>query len=203
MEMKAPVRRLMSLGKGSVAFPTGFLTPSGFTLIEMVVSIAIIGILTTMIAVGYPAVRDRQTLQRAHQQLEVLVREAAQQTLNEERAAACRDRFPGDALAAVTSRRRCSDVGIHIQGATATLFADLDGNKAYSVNRDYNIRDPIALPAPVTEAATIVFNASPPYLTLYGNASLVDDQHPFEVVLQLHGGTNVLVIRPYGKVEQR
>lgn len=179
------------------------LTPSGFTLIEIVVTVSIIGIITTMVAVGYPALRDRQILQRTHQQLELLVREATRQTLNEERAPACRDQFPDNTPDAVSRRRRCSDVGLHLEGVTATLFADLDANKAYSAVADYEIRDPVVLPAPVTQEQTMVFNATPPYLTMYGNAIPLDDQHPLELTFQLRGRTTTLVVRPYGKVEQR
>lgn len=194
--MKSPVRYLLPT--------TYFLQPNlGFSLIEIVVTIAIIGILTTMVAAGYPAVRNRHTMQRAQQQMELLLREAQQQTLNEERAKACRDLSPRDTEGDIVARRRCSDVGIHLQGTTAILFADLNSDKAYSANRDYQIRDPETLPATVVPNQTIVFNATPPHLTMYGNGGIVDGQHPLEVTFQLHNDTSTLLLRPFGKIEQK
>lgn len=176
---------------------------SGFTLVETVVTMAIIGIVTTIIAVAFPVMRHRQGLLLGAQRLEALLRETQQLALNEDRAPACTDQFLGDDESASRARQRCSDVGLLVEGTTVTLFADTDGSKTYSRSRDFRLRDPETLPAAVTGSHTFVSLASPPQLWLYADGVLLDDQHPATLQLTFRQASTMLLVRPLGKVEQQ
>lgn len=173
----------------------------GFALIEVVVTMTIIGILTAILAVAFPVARQQQALQLAQQRIEALLREAQLQTLNEERAQDCRALFTGTDALSQARQRRCSDVGLYLQGRQVRLFADTDGDKIYATT-DFQIRPPEELPAEVVGTTSLVFNAAPPHLELYGNGLLIDDQHPLSLTLHLSRADAALLVRPFGKVEQ-
>ncbi len=175
----------------------------GFMLIELVVTLAIVGIVTTLIAVAFPALRERQALLLAQQRFEALLREAQQRALNEDRPEACVQLFPGTDERALASQKRCSDVGVHIAGRAATLFADVDGNKAFSPARDFIIHDVEVLPASFTPTLAVVVVGRPPQLELYGNGVVLTDQHPLPVTVQSGTATSQLTISSFGKVAAR
>lgn len=176
---------------------------AGFTLVEVVVTLAIMGILTVAIAVAFPTLRSEQKLLLAQQRLEALLRDAGQRALNEDRDSACVDRYPGDDSAAATKRRRCSDVGVAVTDQSALLFADIDGNKSYSASQDYVIEAAETLPATVHPTYYFVAIGTPPQLELYGNGALLDDQHPATLTLTVGRATRRLGISSFGKVQQR
>ena len=55
---------------------------SGFTLIEITVTMSIIGIMTMLIVAAYPAARDGQALQAAKQQIQGSLQDARHRPMN-------------------------------------------------------------------------------------------------------------------------
>lgn len=165
----------------------------GFTLIEVILTMAILSILITLISTGYPVVRDNQALQLAQQQLEFLVREAQQRALNEERDETCLD--------SAEEARRCSDVGLAFNGSAITLFADTTGEDlAYTVG-DYVIATHQS-PAQLTGIDSILFVAQPPNITLLANG-LQPLSGQASLRAQVGEQEVQLNIKNYGQVERQ
>ena len=172
---------------------------AGFTLIEVVVTMAILSALVTLLTVGYPTTRDNQALQLAQQQLQFLVRDAQQQALNEEREEECLNQFsPDDA-----EQRRCSDVGLSFRDQIVIMFADTSGDDLIydaGAGGDYVITSQ-ELSATVASQDSLLFIAQPPTIRLLVNgAELVGE--PARLTLTAGEQKANLVIGKYGQVER-
>lgn len=175
---------------------------SGFTLLEMVITVSILVTVTVLVAVAWPKVREEQALLLAREQLQTFFHQAQQAALNEQRPAACLERVGGKP----EQQRRCSDVGVVITQATVRLFADTTGD-----NNQYNPGDFIlveqTLPLSVVGAGdgsqSFLFRDTPPLLNLFGpRGEQVTAQKPAQ--LRLRAGRRVVtyIVRPYGQLEQ-
>ncbi len=146
---------------------------SGFTLIEIVVSVVIVSTLAAIIAVAFPSARDQQRLGLTQQEIQLRLREARQRALNEDRPSECLLRYADDDL---KHRRRCSDIGVYVAGQELTLYADTSGDGSYSAAGDY-VLSAATLPASVVSSGvqSFQFIAAPPTIGLFVDGREVTD----------------------------
>lgn len=176
---------------------------AGYTLLEMVVVIAVIGIASSMLLRGYPVLRAQQQLKIAEQQIQSTLREAQALALNEAREDNCKNRFPNDEA----QQRFCSDIGVKLEGDTITLFADLDFNDQYNQAIDYLIREASLTSnggAGVVTATTVVFRARPPKVWLSVNENNKDGDQAGEsthtIEVQSGRSAAILNVGSFGQV---
>lgn len=164
----------------------------GFTLLEVLVTLVIVGILLALTTRGLPLLRQHQQLMVAIQQIQSVVREAQQRAFNETREPLC----VSDARA--SEPNVCSDVGLSFVGSALTMYADLDQTGSFSAAGDYVIQQQ-QLPAGVTStvANELVFVGSPPELELKVDGVALPQG---QVTLQVRQLTTTVQISRYGHV---
>jgi prepilin-type N-terminal cleavage/methylation domain-containing protein len=172
---------------------------NGFTLLEIIITVSILVIVTTVLAVAWPRVREQQALLLAKQTMQALFRDAQQQALNEERSAACLERSGG----APPAQRRCSDIGIVIKNATVHVFADTAGQDNRFSDEDL-ILNTQELPLGVRGVGSeqsFLFKATPPRLFVFVNGQFVSPATPGSLVLQSGRHQEHYRVQPYGQIE--
>lgn len=169
----------------------------GFTLLEVLVTLAIITIVTFMATLAFPIIREREALVNARQQISSALRAAQTQALNEQRRPDCLARVGDSPLAA----KKCSDVGIFLQAEKLITFADTNDNNQYD-SQDF-LESEGSLPRPVTVlgAASIVIEATPPNVAMWHNGRVVPAGSQVAVKLRAGRGTLPLSISSYGILE--
>jgi prepilin-type N-terminal cleavage/methylation domain-containing protein len=140
---------------------------SGFTLIEVIVTVGIIAVLAAILAVGWPRVREEQALIITQQQVQALLRQAQEQTLNKTKPEGC-------------SEAGCIDHGVALRNRQAVIFTDRAGrNKQYDEGADFVV-SAVDLPAQVItndEWQSLVFVAFLPSVHLYNDKVIVGVDH--------------------------
>ena len=171
---------------------------AGFTLLEIIVTIIIMMILTFLVASAFPAVREGQSILKAEHLLQVTVRSAQIQALDERRDQECLDQVGTDKVL----RKQCSDVGVHLVSDKVITFADTSDDNTYSQD-DYKIAE-VSLPFGVTvsSATTFLFEATPPSVSLYVDGVLVDAANHGEVTLVTSQSQNTYGVYPYGQFQK-
>ena len=165
----------------------------GFTLIEVVVTTAIISLLVSIIAVGAPVVRTHQRLILAQQQIESMLQDAEQRAFNEDRSADCLARF----AVSEPERKRCSDIGLYVKDNDAALFADLDGDGTRSAG-DFVVRsETLAQNVKAQGENSFLFLGTPPHVSLIVNRS----QSEGTLVLRSEQQQLKLHVGAYGKID--
>jgi len=166
----------------------------GFTLLETIVTIGIIGTVSGLLLLGWPRTRHQQALLLANEQLQALFRTAQQKALNEERSAACLS-LVGSAPA---DQRRCSDIGVALRGGQIVLFADIGGDDAHYDEQDDLALETHTLALGVSTAdsawQSFLFRATPPTIELFAD----------DFVITLHSGDTErrLDVKNYGHIEK-
>jgi len=175
---------------------------SGFTLLEIMVTITIILILTGIITASWPRFRERQNILMAREQVQAVLSRAQQQALNEERDQSCLNHVGSDQK----SQQRCSDIGVAIKGATLRIFADTDGNTNTYTPSDFVLEErtlPEAVQATGATWQSFLFKGIPPILQLYGpNGILIQGSTKASVNVVTGQTQRTLYISPYGHVEE-
>lgn len=180
--------------------------PRGFTLVEMVVVVAIMAILGLAVALAYPHARAEQKLTLAEQTLQAALRGAQQSAINEERDPDC--------LAALPSGmppERCSDTGIVLcpGDPTMIIFADIvdpdDNNFDCRARNDFIVAE-IPFPdgvlvEPSNPPTILLFQGTPPTIHLFSNVGEITNFEP--VTLRIGNITRELNVGSYGQVERR
>jgi len=184
----------------------------GYTLFEVVVVIAIIGILTVVTARAYPAARSSQSLRLAEQQLQSTLREAQQRAINEERETDCLAiARTVDEPNTTHEQRQCSDIGVYVDGQALIMFADTDlgpddeptGDFEYTPGLDLELKT-LPLPSGVSvridprSSRSFVFKGIPPRVELYVDGALYEE--PGVVLLESTGAAATLQVLSHGQV---
>lgn len=176
---------------------------AGFTLIEIVVVIVIIGVISASLTVAYPNVRDWQKLKLAEQQLQASLREAQQAAINEERSAACLASFSSNPAL----QKHCSNIGVTVAGGELIMFADTSNLPANEWEHGHDIEikriafpDGVTVEAGSSTATTFVFEATPPTVTLFVGSTPVAAPHT--VTLQAGATAATFTVHAYGQVER-
>jgi len=179
----------------------------GFTLIELIVVVAIIATLGVLLAVAYPQARSQQKLTLAEQTLQASLRAAQQAAINEERSPECLLRVPAGQEAL------CSDTGIALNPAEGSMivFADIANSAANQfepdgqTTGDFQIAE-VPFPEgvqvePSSPPTVLIFQGTPPTITLWSGTREVVDTEP--VTLRLGTVTREVLVGSYGQVERR
>lgn len=169
----------------------------GFTLLETAVVLAIMGILSAIVLIGWPSTRQHQALLLATEQVQTMVRTAQQKALNEDRAANCLLTVTDDTP---EGRRLCSDVGVAVKGSDMVMFADTVDDDQYTVadtGSDFLLEEqtlPLGVTGP-TSWQSFLYEAQPPTIGFADGVA--------EKTLNLHVGTATrqIKIKKYGQVE--
>ena len=170
----------------------------GFTLIEVVVMIAILSIVTTVSVVALPKARNNQRLVTDTEKIQANIRTAERYAINEVRSDACIEYVGNDA----ELRRRCSNVGIALQEKQLITFADTTGDREYTENADFVIEeDSLSSGVESDGWQTIVFEATPPTIYTYVDGTVISPQLPATITLQAGEQTRTLEVHPYGRIE--
>ena len=181
---------------------------SGYTLIEVVVVLVVIGVLTLITARAYPAARSNQALRLAEQQIQSAFRDAQELAINEHRSHDCLDAAAADAL---LDQRQCSDIGIYVAGNDLVWFADTDhgpdddlgGDKEYTEGVDIILKT-LPLPNGVNVVAgeghneSFLFEGIPPAVTLRIDSEPFDE--PGQVFIQAEDAEARLEVGAHGQV---
>lgn len=170
---------------------------AGFTLVEMAVIMAIIGIMTLLVAFAFPAVRTNQALLQAQQTFQTELRSAQQQALNELRAEEC--------LAAAGEEEdadlHCSDIGVALVGRNLIIFADTsEADENRKDDDDYILRE-IELPAAASVDQSFLFQATPPNVYLFSDGTVVPPQGKIAVSFVSNDQVRNLQVGPFGQIE--
>lgn len=164
------------------------------TLIEIVVSIAIISTISLLLLSAIPLIRSQQQLRVAASQIQSSLRVAQQAAFNEARPPACLEGAGEDK----EKQRRCSDIGIAIRAGEIIQFADTQADNTFSKSGDYVIsRD--KFPAAVTVPdKTWLFEASPPTITLTVDGITQAANKPASIVIKASSLTATVQVFAYG-----
>lgn len=168
---------------------------SGFTLLEVLVTVAIIGIVMVLITTTLPSTQDSQAVLRAEQEVKALAREAQQRALNEERDEDCLAEVGEDTAV----QRLCSDVGVHVVSGEVVLFADTIDDDRYGEG-DFMLARRV-LPSAVTVhgATSFVWQVVPPTITLFVDGGAVERG---ELTLAAGKVTTTIRVSAYGGAGQ-
>ncbi len=173
----------------------------GFTLLEIVFVVVIIGIITSVLLVGYPSSRDAQTLTLAEQQLQATIRDAEKRAINEERPEECLNRFPA---VNIEDRRRCSDVGVYATDKFLKIFSDTNGNLEYDSGEFAAPAQKLPGAAAISGQHNILWRGSPPVIEIYHNGQLLQSpDNPAEIKLRAGRSEITLLIHPYGYITRK
>ncbi len=186
---------------------------SGFTLIESLVVVSIIGILTSMSLVAIPGIRAHQQLVADTESIRALLLDAKQRTLNQVRPEDCL-RFPGIDLDDPV-RTSCSDVGVALDGTTQEIiqFADTNtlGLHTYNAERpgvagsgDHVItRARLSSKIEAGSATSLLFVGVPPSAELYKDGDkLVGGEHFASITLTAtNGSQRTIKVYSFGTVD--
>lgn len=172
----------------------------GFSLIESLVIVSIMGILTGLALQAFPSVRAHQQLVADTEQIRSLLLDAKQRTLNQVRPEDCKP-IPGDQES--KERASCSDVGISFQDGEIVQFADTTEDNVYSFS-DYSVvKMPLSTKVKNTSTAfTLLFKSTPPSLDFYVDGRLIGEGETRTIILQADNGTErTLTIHPFGTID--
>ncbi len=175
----------------------------GFTLVELLVVMSVVGIISLGIVTAYPSVRAEQKLTLAEQTLQAVLRSAEQAAINEERPQECVEKIPSELT------KLCSDTGVVLLPAEnkMILFADTfeaDKNEYNSgKNEDWPVGE-VPFPEgvtlePASPPTVFIFEGKPPTIQLYSGTQEVKSFVP--VVLRSGTATRSLRVGSYGQVE--
>jgi prepilin-type N-terminal cleavage/methylation domain-containing protein len=134
----------------------------GMTLIEIVVSVAIISVISALVLNALPTIRNQQQLRAATQQIQNQLRAAQQNDLNETRSPDCLQRVGEDK----EKQRRCSDVGVAIRQNKIVQFADTEDDNTLSNSGDVILSQEEISSAVIVPNRTWLFEATPPTILL-------------------------------------
>ncbi len=172
----------------------------GFTLVEALVIIAIIGILSALSLQALPAARSNQQLTTDTEQIRALLLDAKERALNQVRPDQC---LPMADMASV-NRASCSDVGIALPINTNKVieFADTNSNNTYD-SSDYVIATFTITAAPGTGSVTsLLFRSNPPSVFLYKDTKLMGPTDTAMIYLNGYGSMKRnLTVHSYGTID--
>jgi len=203
-------KQVFTIGSGAIR--RGFDHEAGYTLIEVVVVLVVIGVLSAITARAYPAARSNQSLSLAEQQLQSAFRDAQELAINESRSTECRE-AAADAGRLPDDQRQCSDIGIFVSGNELLWFADTDlgpddtlgGDKQYTDGVDMILKR-LPLPSGVSVVAgggsntSFLFEGIPPSVNLRVDG--VPFTVPGLVVLAADDAEVRLEVRSHGQVSR-
>jgi prepilin-type N-terminal cleavage/methylation domain-containing protein len=185
--------------------------PSGFTLVEIIMVVVIMGSISLMIATAYPNARAEQKLTLAEQTLQAALRAAQQTAINEERDPACITQ----ALALGNDQKRCSDIGIVLEPTQHNIivFADIfepDRDNYDSANDVFLSQIPFPDGVAVLSSAsqtTLIFQGVAPTIGLFTSAcgaapSPCEVINSIVVTLSIGDARRELDVGSYGQVER-
>ncbi len=143
----------------------------GFSLIESLVVISIIGILTGMSTVAIPALRAHQELVADTESIRALLLDAKQRTLNQVRPEGCLPDLSSEDI----NRAGCSDVGVAIVGGEIIEFSNTNtaGTGLYKYNVTGTFGDHIIVKSKLASklvsgsVQSLLFMGVPPSVKLY------------------------------------
>lgn len=169
----------------------------GFTLLEMVFIISIISILSLTLLNGLPLARDNQIIAADRAWFQSIVRTAQLRAVNELRDEACMAQAGGSP----EIERRCSDVGLLLQGRRILMFSDLDGDQAYAKSVDYDIQEFTATSKFEPDGKVIIFESVPPLLRLYDDGSVIAPTGNVALTMSVGSLQRNVRVTFYGNVE--
>lgn len=172
---------------------------AGFTLVEAVVIITIISILTALSVFALPEARHNQRLVTDSERIQAALRSAERYAINEVRTDECLEYVGNDS----ELRRRCSNVGIALQGKKLVTFADTTGNQTYTEGSDFLLSEQEISTELEGDGAwrSFVFEATPPTIYTYADGAIISPQISATITLRSGKQTRTLEIHPYGRVE--
>lgn len=181
-------------------------SPSGYTLLEVVVTVVILGIMAALLARGYPAWRSHQQLIQAEQIIQNAFRDAQQQALQEIRDEDCVIQFTD-----YDSQRHCSDIGLWMEAGSHEIkyFADTHDPDNDTYSADDHIISSIQISPSLTfsENRSFVFQSIGPSQMLYfGDPGIqVIGAHSAVVALSQEPGSRMITfnVGPYGQVSRQ
>lgn len=146
----------------------------GFSLIESLVVISIIGILTSLSLAAFPAIRSHQELLADTESIRALLLDAKQRTLNQVRPEQC---LPGLDVEDIL-RAECSDTGVAIVNDEIIEFANTRNSDDYTYDAgaypsgDFVLtRSNLSSQLDIGSASVLLFVGTPPSATLYKDGS--------------------------------
>lgn len=136
----------------------------GFVIIELVVTMVIIGLLAGMLTIGLPAWRESKALALTEQLVSSQLREASQRALQEARANDCVTQAANDP----DIIRRCSDIGVALRDTKLIMFADTNNADKKYTTGDFKLAEQDAPPGVhFDNDHDFLFDAVPPTITLF------------------------------------
>lgn len=169
----------------------------GFSVIEVLVIVSITALLAGLTWRTYPTIRAQQQLARAEQQLQSMLRRAAQEAVNEARQDTCLDEMKSTGQ----PEKLCSDMGLHLEADQMILFADTgapDDNR-YEAGNDFLLtKEQLSAPDIIETPTTFVFEAIPPILQLFVDGHAYTT--PVPITLKAGDTEQDYVVHAYGQL---
>ncbi|MBI3256039.1 MAG: prepilin-type N-terminal cleavage/methylation domain-containing protein [Candidatus Andersenbacteria bacterium] len=167
---------------------------SGMTLIEVVVSVAIIAVISALLLSALPLIRSQQQLRATVQYIQSNLRLAQQAALNETRAPGCLTRAGDDK----ERQRQCSDVGIAVRNGELVQYADTQNDNTFSETADFIISKEKLPNAVTVPAISWLFEATPPTIILWVNGRTQPSNEPADLVIQAASLKATIHVFAYG-----